>query len=138
MMLTGNAFRPPRRTDDEGWNVAEQLVRAGHLFRSTAARQSMPRTRRELEKWLAAHASDPGWLPEKPLRVGADGVVRSGRRIVRDRELALVLVAGQWREGRIHLRGDGARRLASPVFGLSPRRYVAVDANTRVRLRCRD
>lgn len=137
MTFTGNAFRPPRRSDVEGWLVAERLIEAGHHFHSTSHRQAMPRTHRELESWLAARASEPEWLPERALVLGADGVLRSGRRVVHDREAVLVLSAGAWKEGTVRLLGDGARALSTPVIEMSARRYLAIDADMRVRLRAR-
>jgi hypothetical protein len=56
---------------------------------------------------------------------------------VRDREVVLVLIAGQWKQGRVRLLGDGARKLSSPVIALPSRRYLEIDVNTRVRLKRR-
>lgn len=138
MLFTGNAFRPPRRERDEQWSVAEQLVRAGYLYHATSNRQRMPRTRHELEQWFATRERDPGWLPERTLVSRPDGTLQAGSRIVRHGEEVLVLVAGQWKAATVRLRGDGARSLSSPVIALlSSRRYVAIDAQTRLRLRRR-
>lgn len=138
MRFTGNAFRPPRRNDDEAWEVAERLIRAGYKFHSTSERQSFPRTLRELEPWLAERTTEPLWLPERSMVVVADGVVRWGVRLARDREPALVLVDGRWREGWVRLSGDGSVTLSSPVIEVfRPRRFHPITSALRVRLKGR-
>ena len=138
MVFTGNAFRPPRRGDDEAWDVAERLIRAGYRFHGTSERRSFPRTRRELELWLAERSAERSWLPERSMAIDAGGVVRWGTRLVRDREPVLVLVDGHWRQACVRLRGDGGVRLSSPVIALQrSRRFIPITSTTRVRLRGR-
>jgi hypothetical protein len=136
MVSPGNAFRPPRRDDVEAWQVAEAVILAGYRYRQTSERQSFPRTLRELAPWLDERSAEQRWLPERRMAVGVDHTVRWGPRVVRDREPALVLVDGQWVQGYARLRGDGGRRLSSPVIALlRSRSFVSITPTTRARLR---
>ena len=137
MIWTGTAFRPPRRNDEEGWEVAERLIRAGYRFYSTSQRQLFPRTLRELESWLAERRAKQTWLPEQPIALVRGGAIRWGPRLLKDCEPALVLVERRWLEGCVRLRGDGGVRLSSPVIALPPRRFIPITAGLRVRLRGR-
>lgn len=138
MLWTGTAFRPPRQDDDEGWEVVRSLLEAGFRYHGTRSRRRVPRTRKELEAWLAAQAAPEGWLAEKVVRVrrGASGpAVRWGPRELADRERVVVWHDGAWREGELLLTGDGGRPLAAPVVKLARRGSVALATGSRVRVR---
>jgi hypothetical protein len=134
MTWTGTAFRPPKRDDLEGWEVARQVIAAGVRYLSTRSRQRMPRTRAELAAWQAARGQARRWLPERKLRRTSAGL-SWGPRALRDREPALVLVAGRWRAGQVKVRGDAGKRLAAPVIVLDgSAEIVALSLEARLRL----
>jgi hypothetical protein len=139
MLWTGTAFRPPRRGDDEGWLIAERLLRAGHRFRSTRRRERFPRKLSEVDAWLRNRAAERVWLVERPLSVkkmpGRDLQVLSGRRILVDGEPILILRRGAWDEGRLKLSGDGGRPLTSPMVTLSSTgRSIPLTSQSRARV----
>lgn len=138
MQWTGAAFRPPPRTDDDGWLAVEKLLAAGITFRSSSQRRRIPRTPSEVDRWLALQIQDDAWLPEGKVSVVTrrDGTlaVRCGRRTLVDRERVLVWIDG-WREGSVRLCGDGGKPLGSPVVLVaSPRRTVSLSPPTRLRV----
>lgn len=131
MVCIGTAFRPPPGSDDEGWQVAERLVALGHRFASTQSRQSLPRTLKELDSWLAQQ--DDVWLPEKSVVLTESGELRFGRRVLAEGERVLTWHAGDWREGEVKSRGDGGRRLQRPLVVFRSFRSQAVTTTTRLR-----
>jgi len=142
MLWTGTAFRPPRRDDDEGWLIAERILTAGYRFRAKRDRGRFPRKLAEVDAWLKSHAQGRRWLEEKPVSVekssSGEPRVRSGRRLLTDREPILVLHRGAWDEGRLKLRGDGGKPLSTPMVSLpSSRRSVPLTSGIRMRLRSR-
>jgi hypothetical protein len=139
MLWTGTAFRPPRRGDDEGWLIAERILRAGHRFRATRRRERFPRKLGELGSWLRSRERGRVWLAEKALSVekvpGGDLKVRLGRRTLADGEQILILHRRVWDVGRLKLRGDGRRPLPSPLVTLSSTgRSVPLTSQTRTRV----
>jgi transposase-like protein len=139
MQWTGTAFRPPRRDDDEAWQVAERLLAAGVRFRATRQRQRMPRTLAEVGPWLEQQRDD-AWLGERTAAVSqaADGSwsCRCGRRALADRDHVRVWQDGAWQDGHLQLLGDGGKRLPQPVITLvgSPQRTLPLTATTRLRV----
>ena len=139
MLWTGTAFRPPRRSDDEGWLVAERVLLAGHRFRATRRRDRFPRKVAEVSDWLKSRERGRVWLAEKPLSMekvpGGDLKVRLGRRTLVDGEPILILHRGVWDEGRLKLSGDGHRPISNPMVTLlSTRRNVPLTSRTRARV----
>jgi len=142
MLWAGTAFRPPRQEDDEAWQVAERILRAGYRFRTTSRRQRFPKTLNEVDQWLESQRTGPAWLAERKLSVektpGGKLKVRSGKRTLVDDEPILILHDGTWIEGRMKLHGDGRKPLASPFVTLSStRRNVPLTVRTRARIQSR-
>jgi hypothetical protein len=142
MLWTGTAFRPPRRDDDEGWRIAQQIIAAGYRFRATRHRQRLPKKLSEVGQWLESQKSGRPWLAEKKLSLekAAAGKlkIRSGPRTITDDEAVLVLHRGAWIEGRVKLHGDGHKPLSTPLIIVSStRRNIPLTLRTRVRIRSR-
>jgi hypothetical protein len=142
MLWTGTAFRPPRRDDDEAWQVAKRVIVAGFRYRSTRQRQRFPRTLDELKIWIREQKKGDSWLPERKLLMakGADGrlALQTGQRILSDGERVLVYHGRRWQEGHVKFRGDGGVPLFKPVIMLSStRRSVPITSRTRIRTRNR-
>ena len=139
MLCAGNAFRPPRQGDEEGWAVAEKLLAMGFRYVSTRRRRRVPRTMKELEVWTRAAASPEGWLSERRVRIHREkgrAVVHCGPLEIGDGQKVLVWSDGEWVEGRVRLLGDGRKMLPNPRVILSgTRRSVALEPDLRLRLR---
>jgi hypothetical protein len=138
MSSTGSAFRPPARTDDEGWQVAERFIALGYRYGVRRTRQALPRTRRELEAWLALAQQDDEWLPEGRIVLGRNRLGqpqwRLGRQVLADGERVMTWSAGAWHEATLTTRGDGGRILARPVVVLASTNQIRpVTAATRLR-----
>jgi hypothetical protein len=132
MKYSGTAFRAPAHDDVEGWGVAERLIAAGHLFRSTRRRQAFPRTFRELEDWQKQEAF---WSPEGKAKVEVvDGRLHVwvGAHKLENREELQVWAEG-WKTGVMRLVGDGGLPLPRPVLMLG-RRVMVVERHTRIRV----
>lgn len=132
MKYCGAAFRAPVHDDVEGWDVAERLVAAGHLFHSTRRRQALPRTLRELASWQQQESS---WSAEAKAAVEViDGRlhVRVGAHALGDRE-ALQVWAEGWKPAILRLLGDGALPLPAPVL-LVGARVIQLERHTRLRV----
>lgn len=110
MLWAGTAFRPPRKDDDEGWLVVEQLLGSGFRFVTTNRRRRVPRTLKELEAWRTK-AEDPiGWVAECQVRMprgASSSGVRCGQHALLDGQVVLVWHSGKWREGRIDISPRG-------------------------------
>lgn len=137
MIWIGAAFRPPRRDDDEGWQVAERLVAAGFRYHSTRRRTRVPRTLAELEAWTTARDAPDAWRPEEQptIATGPRGVeVRARGRTLHHGEALLVRVGRSWREGRLKLLGDGGRPLATAVVVLEGSKVHTLGPRSRIRV----
>jgi hypothetical protein len=136
LRFAGNAFRPPRKTDEEGW--MERLFAAGVHFPATRERRRLPRTLRELDDWVAERERPDAWCAERRVRLqrGSRGVVvRCGERELAHGERLLLWHDGDWLEGKLGLRGDGRIALRNPVVRLTRRRRVVLlTAGARLRL----
>ena len=138
MRLAGTAFRPPTRTDEEGWRVLEQLFAAGFRFDATRERRRVPRTLREVEAWLAERQRPDGWVAERRARIrhrAGRPVVRCGELELEDREHVLLWHAGAWLEGTVLLPGPGGVPRAPLVKLTERRRTVLLPSGARLRLR---
>jgi hypothetical protein len=142
MLCAGTAFRPPRKEDEEGWRIAERILRAGFRFLATSRRQRFPRKIAEVDPWLESQRMGRAWLAEKKLSVekmpGGGVRVRSGQRTLTNDEPILILHGGTWIEGSVKLRGDGGKPLAGSFVTLSATRCtVPLTSRTRVRIQSR-
>lgn len=153
MVWAGTAFRPPRRTDDAGWETVAGVLAAGGRYRSTRSRQRMPRTPKELAAWLARPPT--GWRPEQVAVLEADAAgvverVRVGSRLLEVGELARCWHDGRWVDTVVRWTGDGNRPLPAPVLvpvvlsevvrgrpqatGYAPGPAIPVESGTSLRL----
>ncbi|MBA2542598.1 MAG: hypothetical protein H0V17_23345 [Deltaproteobacteria bacterium] len=134
MKWTGTAFRPPRRDDDEAWQVVERILAAGFRYRSTQNRRRFPRKLRELKAWFEEQDRPVEWLPERVLSVAktADGhhVVRAGRRVLHEGEDVLVHHDGRWRAAQVRLSTCGTPLYAAIL--LLARKVLPITVRTRL------
>jgi hypothetical protein len=133
MLWAGTAFRPPRKGDDEGWLVVEQLLGSGFRYVTTSQRRRVPRTLRELEAWRKKAEAPVGWVAECQVRMprgaGSTGV-RCGQHVLVDGQEVLVWHSGKWREARIDISSRGR-----VVQVMRPHRAIALSNGLRLRLR---
>jgi hypothetical protein len=134
MLWAGTAFRPPRKGDDEGWLVVEQLLGSGFRYVTTSRhRRRVPRTLEELDAWRKKIEVPLGWAAECQVRMprgASSSGVRCGQHALFDGQEVLAWHGGKWREGRIDISPRGR-----VVQLIKPHRTIALSTGLRLRLR---
>jgi hypothetical protein len=139
MVNTGTAFRPPRQTNAEAWQLAEKLIAAGYPFHSTGRRLARPRRLSDLPRWLEERTRQPSAGPEKKISItiGAAGTitVRHGRRALKNDDQVLLWHQRDWREGRVQFPYRDGKPWSRPlVIVPSLKKNFVLSARTRLRV----